>query len=407
MALLDLWNTTPDQLSDKQVHQLIAFAGAGRLLDDSSCSIEFRTFLASVPAKHLQTYSDQCLTETFDGSGFALQDIVNEVGARLGASVKPGRYRGTQKHTGQDGLWHFPNGRSILIEVKTTDAYSINLNTIAGYRKALISDGKIVEDTSSILLIVGRQETDNLEAQIRGSKFAWNVRVISVDALLRLMFTKEEVEDPTLLQRIHAILVPYEFTRLDGIADLLFSAAKEIKQEDSDVRVVTDNSSEKSDTPKFTPVAFHDDCIKRVQKMLGVSLVKRTRSGYSTPDNATAVVCSVSKEHNPGKNPNYWFAFHPHQQAFLAQYPTTFVAFGCGSGKQVLLVPYKTFEPWLEGSWTTTNDDRTYWHVVIYRKMHKFELRLRKGKKAIDVTHYLITSEAQPSAQAEIQRQDA
>lgn len=38
MALLDLWNKTPDQLKDKQVQQLIAFAGAGKLLDESDCS---------------------------------------------------------------------------------------------------------------------------------------------------------------------------------------------------------------------------------------------------------------------------------------------------------------------------------------------------------------------------------
>lgn len=394
MALLDLWNNHPEQLGDKQVHQLIAFAGAGRLLDDSPCSVEFRAFLASVPAKNLQTYCDQCLKEAFDGSGFALQDVVNEVGARLGANVSPGRYRGTTKHTGQDGLWQFPNGKSILIEVKTTDAYSINLNTIAGYRKALIASGDISEENSSILLVVGRQETDNLEAQIRGSKFAWNIRVISVDALLRLMFIKEEVEDPALLQRIHAILTPYEFTRLDQIADLLFSAAKEIKQEESDALVVPDDLAEKADSPKFTPVAFHEDCIKRVQKKLGVSLVKRTRSGYSAPDNKLAVVCAVSKEHNPEKSPNYWFAFHPHQDEFLSQFTMTFVAFGCGSGKQVLLIPYATLKPWLEDSWTTTAEDRTYWHVVIYRKAKKFELRLRKGKKAIDVTPYLLAGEA-------------
>lgn len=394
MALLDLWNDNPDQLGDKQVHQLIAFAGAGRLLDDSPCSAEFRTFLASVPAKNLQTYCDQCLKEAFDGSGFALQDVVNEVGARLGATVTPGRYRGTTKHTGQDGLWQFPNGKSILIEVKTTDAYSINLNTIAGYRKSLIASGDISEDNSSILLVVGRQETDNLEAQIRGSKYAWNIRVISVDALLRLMFIKEEVEDPALLQRIHAILIPYEFTRLDQIADLLFSAAKEIKQEEDEALVTPSELVEKPDGPKFTPVAFHEDCVKRLKKKLGVSLIKRTRSGYSTPDNKLGVVCSVSKEHNPDKSPNYWFAFHPHQDDFLKPYASAFVAFGCGSGKQVLVIPYGTLKPWLEYSWTTTTDDRTYWHVVIYRKAKKFELRLRKGKKAIDVTPFLLAGEA-------------
>ena len=66
MALLDLWNDAPDQLRDKQIHQLIAFAGAGKLLDGSPCSIEFRSFLASVGSRHLSAYVDQCLSESFD-----------------------------------------------------------------------------------------------------------------------------------------------------------------------------------------------------------------------------------------------------------------------------------------------------------------------------------------------------
>lgn len=101
----------------------------------------------------------------------------------------------------------------------------------------------------------------------------------------------------------------------------------------------------------------------------------------------------MSKEHNPDNNPNYWFAFHPHQQAFLAKYPKTFVAFGCGSARRIVLVPYSTFKPWLESSWTTTNDDRTYWHVVVYRKEQSYTLRLRKGKKLIDLTPYVLPSE--------------
>ena len=48
MPLLDIWTKSPDQLHDKQVHQLIAFAGGGKLLDDSPCSAEFRSFLATV-----------------------------------------------------------------------------------------------------------------------------------------------------------------------------------------------------------------------------------------------------------------------------------------------------------------------------------------------------------------------
>jgi hypothetical protein len=159
MPLLDLWRQSPEQLRDKQVQQLIAFAGAGRLLDDSPCSAEFRSFLATVPSGNLFAYSEQRLSQSFPESGLALQDIVNEVGARLGASVTHGRYRGSAKHSGFDGLWAFPSGHSIVVEVKTTDAYRIDLNTIADYRRTLISSGRTAEARSSILLVVGRQDT--------------------------------------------------------------------------------------------------------------------------------------------------------------------------------------------------------------------------------------------------------
>jgi hypothetical protein len=105
MALLDLWNETPDQLKDKHINQLIAFAGNGKLTDGSDCSNELRAFLASVPSQNLMDYADQCLSSPFTDSGFALQDVINEVGTRIGAEVVNGRYRGTTKKIGFDGLW--------------------------------------------------------------------------------------------------------------------------------------------------------------------------------------------------------------------------------------------------------------------------------------------------------------
>lgn len=144
----------------------------------------------------------------------------------MGAEIEHGRYRGTSNHVGFDGLWKFPNSHSIIVEVKTTDAYRIDLNIIASYRKKLIQSNKMMESDSSMLLIVGRQDTGDLEAQIRGSRHAWDVRIISVDALLRLMSIKEEVEDPQIVQRIHSILIPREFTRLDEIADILFLCSR-------------------------------------------------------------------------------------------------------------------------------------------------------------------------------------
>ena len=207
------------------------------------------------------------------------------------------------------------------------------------------------------------------------------------------MRTKEEVEDPLIVQRIHSILIPREFTRLDAIADVLFSAAEDIKQDESALEVEGEAGDTTSDEAKVPPVAFHEACVQRIQGKLGVSLIKRSRAGYSSPDKTVALNCSVSKEHNPDTHPNYWFAFHPHQQEFLRQHPKAYVAFGCGTSTRLLLIPYVDFEAWLQDMWTTSNEDRIYWHVVIYREGDGYTLRRKKGAKPIDVTPYLLAGE--------------
>ena len=147
-----------------------------------------------------------------------------------------------------------------------------------------------------------------------------------------LMRIKEELEDPSIVQRIHSILNPLkiEFTRLDAIAEVLFSTTEDLKQDDAQVEVEETVKVAKADAPKFTPVAFHEACVLRVQSKLNVPLLKRSRAGYSSPDKSTALNCCVSKEHNPENHPGYWFAFHPHHRAFLKESPNAYAAFGCG-----------------------------------------------------------------------------
>jgi len=395
MALRDLWISSPAQIRDKHVQQIIAFAGDGRLLDGGGASDEFRTFLSHVPSDLLARYASDCLTESFTNSGHALQDVINEAGRRLGFTVEAGRYRGVAGQIGFDGLWRFPTGHASVVEVKTSDAYRIDLNTIANYRKALIAGGAIDGQASSILIVVGRQDTGDLEAQIRGSRHAWDIRVVSIEALLRLLALKEELEDPVTVRRIHDILIPREFTRLDQIVDILFSTAEEIKHED----LSEDDSEEPGHRhePKFVPVAFHEACVERIQLTLRVPLLRESRATFVSPDRAVAVVCSVSKEHGRSDAPGYWFAFHPHQQQSLEAVSTSFVAFGCGSPKQVLLVPFPEFRQWLPNLNVTERDDRRYWHVHIGRDGSKFLLARNKSLSKVDLTRFLLSSKPEPA----------
>jgi len=393
MPLLDLWKTSPDQLRSKHVQQIIGFAGDGKLLDESTASEEFRELLMHVPSVVLSQYADQCLRNSFSDSGLALQDVVNEVGRRLGFAVENGRYRGTAAHIGFDGLWRFSGGHALIIEVKTTDAYRIRLEKIVEYRRGLINAGAAAEDASSLLIVVGRQDTGDLEAQIRGSRHAWDVRLISVDALLRLMELKEAVEDPVIIRRIHDILVPREFTRLDEIFDILFSTAEDIKQEEEMPEEVEEEGTAER-KPKFTPVAFHDACVERIEGHLKQPLLKRSRASFSTADGSLAVICMVSKEHTTNNQTYYWFAFHTHQKEFLESAQEAYVALGCGSAKLTLLIPFRDFASWLGGMNVTERDDRLYWHVTVYREAESFSLHRRSGEPQIDVIPFLLAPTA-------------
>jgi hypothetical protein len=148
MPLLSLWQSNPTAVGQLTIEQVVATAGDGLLKDGSICSQELRQYLSEVQSDKLGAYIDQCLSSRFDRAGIALQDLVNELGRRLDYKVTNGRYQGTPTAVGFDGLWVSPEGQIVVIEVKTTDAYRISLDTIAGYRSKLADSGMIPGNSS-------------------------------------------------------------------------------------------------------------------------------------------------------------------------------------------------------------------------------------------------------------------
>jgi hypothetical protein len=391
MSLAELWRTPNSQIQNRHIRQVIAFAGDGRLLDEGPTSKEFREFLALVPSSVLARYSDECLADSFSESGLALQDIVNEIGRRLGFVVSNGRYRGAGGHVGVDGIWRLPDNRSILVEVKTTDAYRIDLNKIAGYKKRLSKDGLITEEEATSLIVVGRTDTGDLEAQIRGSRHAWETRLISIDALLRLMTIKEEVDDPNTVAKIHEILIPREFTKLDEIVDVLFRTAEEAKEPGTELDSPESKpEGENQGQKKFTPVSFNLACVEKIAAHLNQTLVKRSRITFSSPDDTLTLVCAVSKTHGDLEWPAYWFAFHPHHKETLEKAKAGYVAYGCGSPDLIFLIPFSDFVAWLPGMNVTDSERGTYWHVQIYKETEGYVLARKAGIPRVNLDKYMI-----------------
>lgn len=387
MSLIDLWEKSKFEVQAKNIQQIISFAGDGNLTDGSVTSDEFRVFLKGISTELIQKYAEQCLIDSFSGSGFALQDIVNQIGNRLGFKVEYGRYRGVSGQIGFDGLWELPNDHTIVIEVKTTDAYRIDLNKLAEYRKKLIKNETIKEKESSVLIVVGRKDTGDLEAQIRGSRHAWDMRLISIDALLRLMLLKQQVEDPAIIQKMYDLLIPREFTKLDEIVEIVFFTAEDIIEEEP-----SDESEPKqSKKPKFIPVAFHKKCVDRIEKHLEISLIKQTRAQYSSSDGLLSIICAVSKEYTRTAGRGYRFFFHLHQKKILESTEKSFIAFGCGSEELILMIPAEDFFQWLNGLNMTTKGDRIFWHVQISYNDDNVTLICKTGYDSIDLTKYVLS----------------
>jgi hypothetical protein len=400
-TISQVWLKNKNTFEAKTLAQILHFAGDGKLRDGNNTSNELRELLDLVPSRLLKQFSDSCLGESFNESGYALQDVINQIGVRLGFSVEYGLYRGKPNDIGYDGIWKTSDGHSLVVEVKTTDAYSINLDTIATYRTKLIQNTRIDALKSSILIVVGRQDTGGLEAQVRGSKHAWDIRMISIDSLTNLLSLKETLNDTRTIQQINELLKPREYTRIDELIQLIFITSKDLQQDDSlegnlESRLPVDTRGTKISKapkqPKFVPVNFHEQCLMRIQEHLKISFIKESRIAYSDKDKKAGLICSISKIHDPGKLESYWFSLYPHQLEFLKKFHAGYIAYGCGAADKIFLIPYSDFAKWIKDFSATSNEDRFYYHVVVIDRNGKFYLQLPKSKKStqMDISKFKI-----------------
>jgi len=202
------------------------------------------------------------------------------------------------------------------------------LARIAQFRSQISSALAESPEDVSILLVIGREDTDDLEAQVRGSRYAWNIRLISTDSLYRLRKLKESLEDPAVERQIREILIPQEFTRLDRIIDLVFTTSEETRPSDEDEIVAS--AAELTSPTAVRRASFHGEIIPKLAKRLGTTLVKRTRVLWESPDGSSLVSCQVSK-HFQREDLHYWLGLKRSTKEALEKHANAFCAFELGS----------------------------------------------------------------------------
>lgn len=313
-----------------------------------------------------------------------MQDVINELGRRLDYTVENGLYRGKTNAVGFDGIWTDGRGRSLVIEVKTTDAYRINLDTVAGYLEALRSAEKISKD-SSVLIVVGRQDTGDLEAQVRGSKHAWTIRIISADALATLVTLKENTEQPNSVERIHELLIPIEYTRLDKIIEIAFTVARDATTvlEDENAPIASDVDASEGDgfakqqhTPPEIVTGLRTGIVGALSAQYS-PLVKKSRALYWSADKSFRVVVTVSKKYGSS---GYWYAYHLPWDVFLSQAKIGLYVLGCVGRNEAFAIPYSWIHDRVEYLNVTEREEGKHWHILLYPADNgRLVLRLKNG----------------------------
>lgn len=306
---------------------------------------------------------------------------------------------------GHDGVWISPEGQRIIVEVKTTDAYRISLDTIAGYRERLLKADEVIPP-SSILIVVGREDTGELEAQVRGSRHAWDMRLISADALLKLVQLKEDAEGPETGRKIRSLLVPREYTRLDQMIDVMFTTAKDVENalaigisveaEISESVVKTDEKTkgrwEFTDSKLLE--AKRQEIVSALSRREGVTLIKKSPALYWSPDHQLRAAFTLSKRYDR-KGFLYWYAYHTQWDEFLNETQRSYIVLGCMDRDHAFAIPEITFRTVLGKLYTTENKDGTfYWHIQLaVPSEDDVLLVLPKDKTSISLQKYTLKLE--------------
>lgn len=394
MALFAFWKSNRDTVLGLTIQQILSSCGDGHLRDDSECSNELRQFLHAVPSEYLICFIQYCLDSSFDNSGLVLQDLVNEVGRRLEFEVEDGLYRGKKNTIGFDGIWRSADIPDILIEVKTTDYVTIPLEKIVAYKKALVSEGRISSD-ASFLIVVGREDTGALEAQIRGSRYAWEMRLISADRLSTLLQIKEKSSEDTTIRQIKELLQPFEYTKIDKIIDVIFAASEDVEKqeiiEEPQGEAIHDVEPKQIHTDRDLLNDKRQFAFSAFSRKLKMEFIKHRQTLFWNVDKSVRLCVAVSKRYERDYQA-YWYAYHDVQNEFLKEGVESYLILACMDKDVIYAIPYKEILNNMENLNRTVKPDGSFhYHIALgYDDQEKITWHMSKIGKKVPLEEYAL-----------------
>ena len=390
--LIKFWVSNQKEIEEMKIQELINIASGNA----EERLKELREFLQKTESNDVllarlvkEITNSTVKFENLDISGFILQELINEIGRRLEFKIEYGIYRGTRnpETIGYDGIWTTKDGYSFIIESKKTDTYNFELETADNYREQLIENKKVERDKSSILIVLGKEKYKSIEYQIRGSEFLWNTRAVEVEALLKLLRIKKELNDKNTLKQMYEILKPHEYSKVDKLIDLIFFTANDSKLEETEELEEEEIEKESAKEIFGAEQERKAEGIKRLEEKLNMTFNKKMKSLYATEDNQTGIITCVSHKYTQGQKEYYWFAYKEYYQENLKDYKNGYIVYICEGREDILLLPIDKMEEFKK---SLNRSQRGHWHIQIYLDENKIKLRLKGKNNFKDITEYKV-----------------
>jgi hypothetical protein len=199
--------------------------------------------------------------------------------------------------------------------------------------------------------------------------------LISAEALIKLVKLKENSDELETGRKIRSVLMPLEYTRLDRLVDVMFTAATDVEPLVVDAGPAIDQAvHEKTEDRaggiwEFTDAALlqqkRDQIIAVLSKRFGTALIKKSRALYWSSDHEQRVSCTISKRYDTRAHPSYWYAHHPQWVDFLAEGRLGHLVLGCMDLSVAFAIPRDTISALLSDLNTTETERGIYWHIHI------------------------------------------
>jgi len=197
---------------------------AGEWTDESRASQEFRSLLEDeqTPTEDIEAYLHEAVQGSEGYHNRSLQDIVNNLGQRLGFQVEYGVYQGNDDQIGFDGHWVSTAPEEdihLIVETKTSTAYAIDPSQAGGYMDELSNGNDIDREQIYGLYVIGQGDVETVAKTVLGSQYRDRMRVITAERLLNLL--KIQQESGLLHNQIVDVLLPINTVDVGQLVELI------------------------------------------------------------------------------------------------------------------------------------------------------------------------------------------